>query len=81
MRRERQGPWSRPVFPFLGWIIFGWVATWAAVELNMFQRLLDTESLSGGQWEVVILLSLIGPTIVAIDKAVQLSRLRRATSA
>ena len=80
MRRERQGPWSRPVFPFLGWIIFGWVATWAAVELNMFQRLLDTESLSGGQWEVVILLSLIGPTIVAIDKAVQLSRLRRATS-
>jgi Ca2+-transporting ATPase len=80
MRRERQGPWSSPVFPFLGWIILGWVLTWAAVELNMFQRLLDTESLSGGQWQVVILLSLIGPAIVAVDKAVQLSRQRRATS-
>ena len=24
MRRERQAPWSSPVFPFLGWIILGW---------------------------------------------------------
>src|SRR5215469_16959040 len=45
MRRERQAPWSSPVFPYLGWIILGWILTWAAVELNMLQGLLDTTSL------------------------------------
>src|SRR6202012_25276 len=34
MRRERQAPWSPPVFPYLGWIILGWFITWAAVELT-----------------------------------------------
>ena len=48
--------------------------TWAAVELNMLQRLLDTESLTGGQWLVVIGLSLLMPAIVGIDKAIQLTR-------
>ena len=27
-------PWSSPMFPYLGWIILGWVLTWAAVELE-----------------------------------------------
>ena len=74
MRRERQAPWSSPVFPYLGWIILGWTLTWAAVELNMLQRLLDTTSLTGGQWLVVLGLSLIAPAVVAVDKAIQLSR-------
>jgi Ca2+-transporting ATPase len=78
MRRERQAPWSSPVFPFLGWIILGWFMTWAAVGLNMFQRLLDTTSLSGRQWVVVLALSLIAPAVVAADKAIQLSRQRKA---
>jgi len=72
MRRERQAPWSSPVFPYLGWIILGWILTWAAVELNMLQRLLDTTSLSGRQWIVVIALSLIAPAVVAVDKFIQL---------
>ena len=74
MRRERQAPWSTPVFPYLGWIILGWILTWAAVELTMLQRLLDTTSLTGGQWLVVLGLSLIAPAVVAVDKAIQLSR-------
>ena len=78
LRRERQAPWSSPVFPFLGWIILGWILTWAAVGLNMLQRLLDTTSLSGGQWGTVLLLSLIAPAVVGIDKAVQLRRQRAA---
>ena len=48
--------------------------TWAAVELNMFQRLLDTTSLTGGEWGTVLGLSLIAPAIVAVDKAIQLRR-------
>ncbi len=74
LRRERQAPWSSPVFPFLGWIIAGWILTWAAVELGMLQRLLDTVSLSGGQWATVLALSLAAPALVGADKAIQLRR-------
>ena len=50
----------------------------AAVELNMLQQLLDTTSLSGGQWGTVLLLSLIAPAVVGVDKAMQLRRQRAA---
>lgn len=46
-RREREASWSWPVFPYFGWIILGLILTWAAVELGMLQRLLDTASLTG----------------------------------
>jgi len=78
MRREREAPWSPPVFPYLGWIILGWGLTWAGVELPMFQRLLDTESLSGAQWAVVLGLSLIAPVLVWVDKEIQLRRQKKA---
>src|SRR5262249_25469856 len=81
MRRERQAPWASPVFPYLGWIILGWILTWAAVELHPLQRLLDTMSLSGRQWVVVLVLSLIAPAVVGVDKAIQLSRQRTTTAA
>ena len=71
MRRERQAPWSSPMFPYFGWLIAGWTLTWAAVELGMLQRLLDTVSLSGREWLIVLGLSLITPTFVGIDKAIQ----------
>jgi len=77
MRRERQAPWSSPVFPFLGWIILGWILTWCAVQLNMLQGLLDTTSLDGKQWVVVLALSLLAPAVVAVDKFMQLSRQRK----
>jgi Ca2+-transporting ATPase len=77
LRRERQAPWASPIFPYLGWIILGWVLTWAAVELSMFQRLLLTTSLTGPQWLVVLGLSLLAPGFVAIDKAIQLRRIDR----
>jgi len=78
LRRERGAPWASPVFPFLGWIILGWVITWAAVELNMLQRLLDTVSLSGGEWATVLGLSLVPAAVVGVDKAIQLRRQRAA---
>ena len=46
----------------------------------MLQRLLDTESLTGGYWLVVIALSLVAPALVGIDKAVQLHRQRQDTT-
>ena len=78
MRREREPWWSAPIFPYLGWIMLGWALTWAAVELNMLQRLLDTVSLTGAQWVLVIGLSLVAPAFNAVDKAIQLRRLDRA---
>jgi Ca2+-transporting ATPase len=77
MRRERQAPWSAPVFPYLAWIMAGWALTWAAVETRILQRLLDTVSLTGGQWIVVLALSLVAPLLVAIDKLLQLRHQRR----
>jgi P-type Ca2+ transporter type 2C len=78
MRREREPWWSAPIFPYLGWICLGWALTWAAVELNMLQRLLDTVSLTGAQWVLVLALSLVAPAFNAVDKAIQLRRLSRA---
>ena len=74
MRREREAPWASPLFPYMGWIILGWFLTWAGVELHMLQRLLDTQSLTGGQWATVLGLSLITPGLLWIDKLIQLRR-------
>ncbi|HTR70141.1 MAG TPA: cation-translocating P-type ATPase [Mycobacteriales bacterium] len=71
MRREREAPWSSPMFPYFGWILLGWALTWAAVELNMLERLLDTVSLTHDQWMIVLGLSLIAPAIVGVDKVIQ----------
>ncbi len=75
MRRERQAPWSPPMFPYFGWLIAGWALTWAAVELHMLQRLLDTVSLSGAQWLLVLGLSLLMPAFVGTDRAIQHRRI------
>jgi Ca2+-transporting ATPase len=40
----------------------------------MLQRVLDTESLTGAQWLLVIAFSIIAPAVVGIDKAIQLKR-------
>jgi Ca2+-transporting ATPase len=70
MRRAREPVWSAPLFPYLGWIMFGWFLTVAAIELPMFQRVLLTVPLTGSQWLLVVGLSLITPVIVEIQKAV-----------
>jgi Ca2+-transporting ATPase len=80
LRREREAPWSSPLFPYMGWIIFGWFLAWAGVELNMLQRLLDTESLTGAQWAIVLGLSLVTPALVWADKTIQQRRQMQAAT-
>ncbi len=46
----------------------------------MLQQLLNTESLTGRQWLVVLGLSLVMPAAVGVDKVVQLRRQRNAPS-
>jgi Ca2+-transporting ATPase len=76
-RREGQAPWASPLFPFLGWSMLGWALTLAAVEANILQRLLDTVSLTGPQWIVVLALSLLAPLVIGVDKAIRIRRLNR----
>jgi Ca2+-transporting ATPase len=47
----------------------------------MLQRLLDTTSLSGRQWIIVLALSLLAPAVVAVDKVLQLRRQSKAVAA
>jgi P-type Ca2+ transporter type 2C len=75
MRREREPVWASPIFPYLGWILLGWLLTWAAVELAMLQRLLLSTSLSGSQWAVCLGLSALAPGLIWIDKMLQLRKL------
>jgi Ca2+-transporting ATPase len=77
MRRERESPLSSPIFPYMGWIMLGWALTWAGVELNMLQRVLDTESLTGAQWLLVVGFSIVAPAVVGVDKLIQLRRSTR----
>jgi Ca2+-transporting ATPase len=44
----------------------------------MLQCLLDTTSLTGRQWVVVLALSLLAPAVAGVGKAIQLSRQRKA---
>ena len=46
----------------------------------MLQRLLDTTSLTGRQWIVVLALSLLAPAVVAVDKILQLRRQSQAAT-
>jgi Ca2+-transporting ATPase len=55
----------------------GWALTLAAVETRVLQRLLDTVSLTGAQWVLVIALSLVSPLFVAVDKVLHIRRLDR----
>lgn len=68
MRRERRAWFSQPAFPFLGWIIAGWMLTWASIELGMFQRALATTPLTGSQWFVVVAISLLPATYTELDR-------------
>jgi Ca2+-transporting ATPase len=44
----------------------------------MLQRLLQTTSLTGREWIIVLALSLLAPAVVAVDKVLQLRRQREA---
>jgi Ca2+-transporting ATPase len=80
MRREREPVWAAPLFPYLGWIMLGWFLTVAAVEFRVFQRALDTTPLTGSQWGLVLLMSLVPPLIVEVDKALARRSMGSATS-
>jgi Ca2+-transporting ATPase len=73
-------PTPMMLFPYLAWIMAGWALTWAAMKLQMLQRLLDTVSLTSDQWLVVLGLSLVAPALVAADATASVPRPRAPAS-
>ena len=75
VNRRDPGPfWQGPVYPFFMWLAIPAVITWLGVELPLLQRWLDTTTLTGSQWLVVLGLSLVVPVLVEIEKAIRRSR-------
>ena len=78
MRREREPPWSPPGVPLPG-------LDHPRLGPDLGRRGAATcssacstpTSLSGGQWGVVLVLSLIAPAFVGVDKIIQVMRQRR----
>ncbi len=79
MRREREPPWSSPMFPYLGWIMLGWALTWAG---GRAQHAPTTPRHRVAHRRAVArrssALSIVAPALVGIDKAIQLSRQNKA---
>ena len=71
LRRDPAPAWRGPLFPYLGWLAIAVTLTVLAVELPVLQRLLTTESLTGGQWLAVFGLASLTPIAIEVGKAIR----------
>ena len=76
MRYDRRVGFTQPLLKFAGTLGAGAVILLLMTELPTLQRWLDTVPLNGGQWATVLLLALVMPVVVELDKAVQRWRSR-----
>jgi len=73
-RRDPTPVWVGPFWPYVGWLAVSSVLTWLAVETPALQRWLDTTTLTGNQWIIVVAVACIPATLAEIDKAVRRAR-------
>ena len=71
LRRNVVPGWEGPYLPYLLYMLAPVVLTVLAIETELFQRMLDTTSLTGSQWMAVVGLSLVVPLVIEVVKAVQ----------
>jgi Ca2+-transporting ATPase len=76
MRYDRRVGLAQPLLRYAGTLGIGALLLLLMTELPTLQRWLDTVPLTGYQWVVVLLLALVMPFVVEIDKAVQRWRSR-----
>lgn len=74
-RRDPGAFWEGPAVPYFLWMGLAAVITVLGIELPFLNRLLDTVSLTGSQWLVVLGLSLAVPVLVEAEKAYRRHRL------
>ena len=77
LRRSVVPGWEGPYLPYLLYMLAPAVLTVLAVETELFQRMLDTTSLTGSQWLAVLGLALVVPVVVESVKAIQRATGRR----
>ena len=71
VRRDLIPLWVGPFTPYLLWLLIPLAASWLAVEAQFFQSFLDTTSLTGPQWAVVLSLSVVPAIVIESDKALR----------
>ena len=69
VRRDLIPMWVGPFTPYLLWLLIPLAASWLAVEAQFLQSFLDTTSLTGPQWAVVLSLSVVPAIVIESDKA------------
>jgi Ca2+-transporting ATPase len=74
LRRDPVSGLTAPLLKALAILSIPVVLIVLATELPVLQRAFMTQSLTGGQWLVVIGLSLIGPIVVEVDKWIRRRR-------
>jgi Ca2+-transporting ATPase len=80
LRRDPVSGLSAPLLKALAILSIPAVLIVLATELPIMQRAFMTQSLTGGQWLVVIGLALIGPVVVEADKWLRRRRMPAALS-
>ncbi|MCB0917910.1 MAG: cation-transporting P-type ATPase [Actinobacteria bacterium] len=63
--------WNGPYLPYFLWLLIPAFLTWICLDWEAMHRIIDTTTLTGGQWLVVIGLSLILPIVIEIDKGIR----------
>jgi Ca2+-transporting ATPase len=74
MRHDRAPAFTPPLLKFASVLAIGALVVVFATEFGFLQRWLLTVSLSKSQWGWVLLLALVMPVIVEIDKAIRRRR-------
>ena len=75
LRRDPVSGFAAPLLKALAILSIPVVLIVLATELPVLQRAFMTQSLTGGQWLVVVALSLIGPIVVEVDKWIRRRRI------
>ena len=71
LRRDVTPSWHGPFAPYMLWLAVPFGLTWLAVESELLQPTLDTVSIGGATWALVLILALIPLVLIELDKYVR----------
>ena len=71
LRRDVTPSWHGPFAPYMLWLAVPFGLTWLAVESELLQPTLDTVSIGGATWGLVLMLALIPLLLIELDKYVR----------
>ena len=76
LRRDVTPSWRGPYLPYFLWLAVPLALTWLAVESELLQPSLDTVSIGGGTWWLVLAFALVPLVIIEVDKYVRRLRMQ-----